>query len=36
VLDPQVVAARQGCERYRRRWRIEDAVALTTWLLDVA
>jgi hypothetical protein len=36
VLDPQVVAARQGCERYRRRWRIEAAVALTTRLLDVA
>jgi hypothetical protein len=36
VLDPQVLSARQGCERYRRRWRIEDACALTKRLLDLA
>ena len=36
VLDPQVVAARQVCERYRRRWRIAEAVALTKRLLDLA
>ena len=29
VLDPQVLAARHVCELSRRRWRIEDAVALT-------
>jgi Transposase DDE domain len=36
VLDPQVLSARQVCELYRRRWRIEDAFALTTRLLDLA
>ena len=36
VLDPQVWSARQVCERYRRRWRLEDAFALTTRLLDLA
>jgi Transposase DDE domain len=36
VLDPQVRSARQGCERYRRRWRIEDALALTKRRLDLA
>jgi hypothetical protein len=36
VLDPQVVSARQVCELYRRRWRIEDAFALTKRLLDLA
>jgi hypothetical protein len=36
VLDPQELSARQVCERSRRRWRIEDAFALTTRLLDVA
>jgi hypothetical protein len=36
VLDPQVLAARQVCELYRRRWRIEDAFALTKRLLDLA
>ena len=35
-LDPQVLSARQVCELYRRRWRIEDAFALTTRLLDLA
>src|SRR5439155_116075 len=29
VLDPQELSARQVCELYRRRWRIEDAFALT-------
>ena len=36
VLDPQVLAARQVCELYRRRWRMEDAFALTKRVLDVA
>ena len=30
VLDPQALSARQVCELYRRRWRIEDAFALTS------
>jgi len=33
VRDPPVLSARQVGERYRRRWRIEDALALTTRLL---
>ena len=36
VLNPQVLSARQVCELYRRRWRIEDAFALTKRLLDLA
>ena len=36
VLDPQVVAARQVCDLYRRRWRIAEALALTKRLLDLA
>jgi hypothetical protein len=36
VLAPQELSARQVCELYRRRWRIEDAFALTKRLLDVA
>lgn len=36
VLDPQVLSARQLCELYRRRWRIEDAFALTKRVLDLA
>lgn len=36
VLDPQVLSARQVCERYRRRWRIADAFAVTTRVLDFA
>jgi len=36
VLDPQQLSARQVCELYRRRWRIEDAFALTKRLLDLA
>jgi hypothetical protein len=36
VLDPQTLTARQVCELYRRRWRIEDAFAVTKRLLDLA
>ena len=36
VLDPHVLSARQVCELYRRRWRIEDAFALTKRVLDLA
>jgi IS4 transposase len=36
VLDPQALSARQICELYRRRWRIEDAFAWTKRLLDLA
>jgi hypothetical protein len=36
VLDPQVLSARQVCELYRRRWRIEDAFALTKRVLALA
>jgi hypothetical protein len=36
VLDPQALSPRQVCELYRRRWRIEDAFALTKRLLDLA
>jgi hypothetical protein len=36
VLDPHVLSARQVCELYRRRWRIEDAFALTKRRLDLA
>jgi hypothetical protein len=36
VLDPQMLSARQVCELYRRRWRIEDAFALTKRVLDLA
>jgi hypothetical protein len=36
VLDPQLLSARQVCELYRRRWRIEDAFALTKRVLDLA
>jgi hypothetical protein len=31
-----VLSARQVCERYRRRWRLEAAVALPKRLLEVA
>jgi hypothetical protein len=34
--DPQGWSARQGCELERRRWRLEDACALTKRRLDVA
>jgi hypothetical protein len=36
VLEPQVLTARQVCELYRRRWRIEEAFSLTKRLLDLA
>ena len=36
VLDAQALSARQVCELDRRRWRIEDAFALTKRLLDLA
>ena len=36
VLAPHWLSARQVCELYRRRWRIEDAFALTKRLLDLA
>ena len=36
VLDPHVLSARQVCELYRRRWRIEDAFLLTKRVLDLA
>ena len=36
VLDPRLLTARQVCELYRRRWRIEDAFLLTKRVLDLA
>jgi len=36
VLDPQQLSARQVCDLYRRRWRIEDAFALTKRLLGLS
>lgn len=36
VLDPQVLPPHLVCELYRRRWRIEDAFALTKRLLGLA
>jgi len=36
VVDPRRLSARQVCELYRRRWRIEDAFARTKRLLDLA
>ena len=36
VLDPPTLTARQGCELDRRRWRIAEACAVTTRLLDLA
>lgn len=36
VLDPQMLTARQVCELYRRRWRIEDAFLVTKRVLDLA
>jgi Transposase DDE domain len=36
VLDPQRLSARQVCELYRRRWRIEEAFLLTKRVLDLA
>ena len=36
VLDPEVLSARQVCDLYRRRWRIEEAFLLTKRLLGWA
>jgi hypothetical protein len=36
VLDPNRLSARQVCELYRRRWRIEDAFLLTKRLLGLS
>ena len=36
VLDPQLLSARQVCELYRRRWRIEAALLLTKRVLELA
>jgi Transposase DDE domain len=36
VLDPQQLSARQVCELYRRRWRIEDAFLVTKRVRDLA
>jgi hypothetical protein len=36
VLDPAQLSARQVCELYRRRWRIEDAFLVTKRVLDLA
>jgi hypothetical protein len=36
VLEPAHLSARQVCELYRRRWRIEDAFLLTKRVLDLA
>jgi len=36
VLDPNVLSARQVCDLYRQRWRIEDAFLLTKRLLGLS
>jgi hypothetical protein len=36
VLSPEALSARQVCELYRRRWRIEDAFLLTKRLLGLS
>ena len=36
VLDPQQLSAREVCDLYRRRWRIEDAFLLTKRLLGLS
>ena len=36
VLDPAQLSARDICELYRRRWRIEDAFLVTKRVLDLA
>jgi Transposase DDE domain len=36
VLDPTRLSARQVCDLYRRRWRIEDAFSATKRLLGLA
>jgi len=36
VLDPEMLSAKDVCELYRRRWRIEDAFKITKRVLDLA
>jgi hypothetical protein len=36
VLDPTQLSARQVCDLYRHRWRIEDAFLVTKRVLDLA
>lgn len=36
VTDPQKLSARQVCELYRRRWRVEEAFLLTKRLLGLS
>jgi Transposase DDE domain len=36
VLDPTKLSARQVCDLYRRRWRVEDAFSITKRLLGLA
>jgi Transposase DDE domain len=36
VLDPQLLSAREVCELYRRRWRIEETFLVTKRLLGLA
>lgn len=36
VLDPQHLSAREVCELYRRRWRVEEAFLLTKRLLGLS
>ncbi len=36
VLDPAQLSARQVCDLYRHRWRIEDAFLVTKRVLDLA
>ena len=36
VLDPAQLSARQVCELYRHRWRLEDAFLVTKRVLDLA
>jgi hypothetical protein len=36
VLEPEKLSAQQVCDLYRRRWRIEDAFAITKRLLGLA
>jgi hypothetical protein len=36
VLDPTLLSAEQVCDLYRRRWRIEEAFALTKRLLGLS
>lgn len=36
VMDPQILSAREVCELYRRRWRVEDAFLVTKRLLGLS